>query len=139
MAGFKGADGKEYVLTLSVGRLMRFEERTGKKILRQLFGSISAISKKSEEEVESTMMAGLGEIFSSLTDAAALLYACALTRGEAKEVPFDDFCENVLSGSAVKEAAQSIFAALSEELGVPVAEAAALTGADGSDPKKAGG
>ncbi len=139
MAGFKGADNKDYALTLSVGRLMRFEQRTGKKILRQLFGSIGGISRKSEDEVEAAAMTGLTEIFSSIGDAAALLYECTLTRGETKELSFEDFCDNVLSGSAIKEATKSIFAALNEELGDAVAEAVALTGVDGSDPKKAGG
>ena len=140
MASFTGADGKTYELRLTARRLMRYEDRTGKKTLRQLFGSIGGAAHKSEEEVTDTLMQGVGEIFSSIGDAAALLYECCLTPAQQKEMPFDDpeaknFCEDVLSGAALQSAATSIFTAITEQAGAKAA-AAGVTGI--ADPKTAG-
>jgi len=135
MASFTGADGKTYELRLTARRLMRYEDRTGKKTLRQLFGSIGGAAHKSEEEVTDTLMRGVGEIFSSIGDAAALLYECSLTPQEQEGLSFDTFCEDVLSGAALRSAATSIFAAITEQAGAKAA-AVGVTGI--ADPKTAG-
>lgn len=140
MASFTGADGNTYELRLTARRLMRYEDRTGKKVLRQLFGGIGAAAHKTEAEVTETLMRGVGEIFSSIGDAAALLYECCLTPKQQKEMPFDDpeaknFCEDVLSGAALKDAAQSIISAITEQANAN-ANAVGMTGV--ADPKTAG-
>jgi len=135
MAGFTGADSKRYELRVTARRLMRYEDYTGKKTLRVLFGSIGGLVHKSEGDVTDTLLQGIGEIFSSIEDAARFLYECCVKPADQEKLTFDDFCEDVLSGAALQEATQSIFAAITEHAET-TAKAAGIAGI--SDPPTAG-
>ncbi len=138
MAQFKGADGEEYALRLSLGALRRFERKTGKKLLKICFGSVRAMSDKSESELTDGVLDGLGQLFESVDDAARLVYECSVARNDQAEMDFETFCDDVLNGAALVSAAKAVFAAVTEHLNATV-DAAGLVGDAAANPTKAGG
>lgn len=137
MAQFKGADGDDYDVRLSLGSLRRFEKRAGKKLLKVCFGSVRALADKSEDEISDAILDGVGEVFESLDDAARLIYECAVPRDKQAEMDFERFCDEVLSGVAIKGAVQAVFSAIAEQMGAS-ADALALAGG-AADPKTTAG
>ena len=137
MAQFKGADGADYDVRLSLGSLRRFEKRAGKKLLKVCFGSVRTLADKSEDEIGDAILDGVGEVFESLDDAARLIYECAVPRDRQAEMDFERFCDDVLSGTAIKAAVQAVFAAVVEQMGAG-ADAQALAGG-GADPTRTAG